>query len=78
MNAIIVGGGHAGAHLCAGLAEAGLGSRVHLVCDEPELAYQRPPLSKALLKNPAEALQQHRAEAWYAEAGINLHRGDGD
>lgn len=73
---VIVGGGHAAAQLCAGLAEAGQGARVHLVCAEAELPYQRPPLSKAFQKNPAEALQLHRSEAWYAEAGITLHRAD--
>ena len=73
---VIVGGGHAGAALCVALAEAGLGARVHLVCDEPVLPYQRPPLSKGFLKNPDDVLALHRAEAWYAEAGITLHRGD--
>ena len=77
MNSIvIVGGGHAGAQLCAALAEAGLGPRTHLVCAEAHLPYQRPPLSKAFLKSPDEALQAHRAEAWYAKAGITLHLGD--
>jgi 3-phenylpropionate/trans-cinnamate dioxygenase ferredoxin reductase subunit len=73
---VIVGGGHAAPPLCAALAEAGLGAQVHLVCAEPQLPYQRPPLSKAYLKNPAETLQLHRAEAWYAQAGITLHRAD--
>ncbi|HOB95222.1 MAG TPA: ferredoxin reductase, partial [Aquabacterium sp.] len=54
---VIIGGGHAAAPLCAALAEAGLGAQVHLVCAEPVLPYQRPPLSKAYLKNPAETLQ---------------------
>ncbi len=73
---VIVGGGHAAAALCNGLAAAGQGARVHLVCEEPELPYQRPPLSKAFLKSPQEVLQPHRAEPWYAEAGITLHRAD--
>ncbi len=73
---VIVGGGHAAAQLCSSLAEAGLGPRVHLVCGEAELPYQRPPLSKAYLKNPAEPLQPLRAEAWYAQAGITVHRND--
>lgn len=73
---VIVGGGHAGVQLCAALATAGQGGRVHLVCDEPELPYQRPPLSKAYLKSADEAVQPHRAEAWFAEGGITLHRGD--
>ena len=73
---VIVGGGHAGAQLCAGLAAAGLGARVHLVCAEAELPYQRPPLSKSFLKSAQEVVQPHRAEAWYVEAGITLHRAD--
>jgi len=73
---VIIGGGHAAAPLCAALAEAGLGAQVQLVCAEPQLPYQRPPLSKAYLKNAAETLQAHRADAWYAQAGITLHRAD--
>ena len=77
MNTIvIIGGGHAAAPLCAALAEAGLGAQVQLVCAEPQLPYQRPPLSKAYLKNPAELLQAHRADAWYAQAGITVHKAD--
>ena len=73
---VIVGGGHAGVQLCAGLVAAGLEREVHLVCEEPELPYQRPPLSKTFLKNPDEALQLHRTESWFAEVGITLHRAD--
>jgi 3-phenylpropionate/trans-cinnamate dioxygenase ferredoxin reductase subunit len=73
---VIVGGGHAAAQLCAGLVTAGQGARVHLVCEEAELPYQRPPLSKAYLKSPHEALQAHRPEAWYVDSGITLHRVD--
>ena len=73
---VIVGGGHAAAQLCTALHEAGLGRRVHLVCEEAELPYQRPPLSKSFLKTAQENLATHRAEAWYVEAGIMLHRAD--
>ena len=73
---VIVGGGHAAANLCAGLAAAAQGARVHLVCEEPDLPYQRPPLSKAFLKSPQEAAQWHRTEPWSLEAGITLHRAD--
>ncbi len=73
---VIVGGGHAAAQLCSALAAAGQGARVHLVCEEAELPYQRPPLSKAYLKNPAETLQSFRVEAWFADAGITVHRAD--
>ena len=73
---VVIGGGHAGAQLCNALAAAGFGPRVHLVCAEPVLPYQRPPLSKAFLKSPDEALQLHRPAEWFAEAGITVHLGD--
>ncbi|MFM9924707.1 FAD-dependent oxidoreductase [Variovorax sp. H27-G14] len=77
MNSIvIIGGGHAAAQLCAGLAEAGQGSRVHLVCEEACEPYHRPPLSKAFLKSAEETTQPHKAADWYREAGITLHLGD--
>jgi 3-phenylpropionate/trans-cinnamate dioxygenase ferredoxin reductase subunit len=73
---VIVGGGHAGVQLCMALAAAGQASGVTLVCGEAELPYQRPPLSKAFVKEPATALQALRPEGWYADAGIRLRRGD--
>jgi 3-phenylpropionate/trans-cinnamate dioxygenase ferredoxin reductase subunit len=73
---VIIGGGHAGAQLCAALAEAGLGAQTDLVCAEAVLPYQRPPLSKAFLKSPDEALQPHRSDEWFAKAGIAVHLGD--
>jgi len=73
---VIVGGGHAAAQLCAGLAAAKEGGRVDLVCAEPDLPYQRPPLSKSFLKDANEALQMQRGEPWFAQAGITLHRAD--
>ncbi|MBO9515228.1 MAG: FAD-dependent oxidoreductase [Variovorax sp.] len=75
-NIVIIGGGHAAAQLCAGLAEAGQGARIHLVCEEAAIPYHRPPLSKTFLKSPDETPQLHRPEAWYAENGISLHLGD--
>ena len=73
---VIVGGGHAAAQLCASLVEAGQGGRVHLVCEEAELPYQRPPLSKSFLEAADAPLQLHRSEAWYVEHGVTLHRAD--
>lgn len=73
---VIVGGGHAAAALCAALAEAGEGGRVHLVSAENDLPYQRPPLSKGFLKKADEAIAHHKAAAWYAEQGIQTHLGD--
>src|SRR2546430_13270731 len=73
---VIVGGGHAGAQLCAALAAAKRARGVHLICAEPQLPYQRPPLSKSFLKYPTTQFQWHRAETWFAEAGITVHRAD--
>jgi 3-phenylpropionate/trans-cinnamate dioxygenase ferredoxin reductase subunit len=73
---VIIGGGHAGAALCAQLATAGLGAHTVLVCQEADLPYQRPPLSKSFLKNPEEPVQPHRNEAWFQEQGITVHAGD--
>jgi 3-phenylpropionate/trans-cinnamate dioxygenase ferredoxin reductase subunit len=75
-NIVIVGGGHAAAQLCACLADAGQGGRVHLVCEEPALPYQRPPLSKTYLKQQGERAQPFRDAAWYAAQGIQVHAGD--
>lgn len=73
---VVVGGGHSAAQLCAGLAEAGMGACVHLVCEEPVLPYQRPPLSKSFLKNPQESTLAIRATEWYAQTGITVYQGD--
>jgi len=73
---VIVGGGHAGAQLCAQLAAEGHGARVRLVCAEPQLPYQRPPLSKQFLKSQNESLQTQRDAAWFATQSIQTHLGD--
>lgn len=73
---VIIGGGHAAAQLCAGLAEAGQGARVHLVCEEACEPYHRPPLSKAFLKSDEEVPQLHKPADWYRDAGITLHLGE--
>ncbi len=73
---VIVGGGHAAAALCAALAEAGQGARIHMVCAEDDLPYQRPPLSKGFLKKADEEIGLHRGVAWFAEHGIQTHLGD--
>ena len=73
---VIVGGGHAGAHLCGALVAAGRAGSTHLVCEDADWPYHRPPLSKRFLESPTETLQLHRPESWFAEAGIRVHRAD--
>lgn len=47
---IIVGAGHAGGRAALTLREAGYAGRIVLIGDEAHLPYERPPLSKGLLK----------------------------
>jgi 3-phenylpropionate/trans-cinnamate dioxygenase ferredoxin reductase component len=48
-DVLIVGAGHAGAHSAASLRQAGFAGSIAIVGDEPELPYERPPLSKEYL-----------------------------
>ena len=50
---IIVGGGHGGSQLAASLRSEGYDGPLTLVTAENDIPYQRPPLSKAFLKDPA-------------------------
>jgi 3-phenylpropionate/trans-cinnamate dioxygenase ferredoxin reductase subunit len=73
---VVIGGGHAAAQICASLSELGQGAKIHLVCEEDFLPYQRPPLSKAFFKKEDEPIQFIRAKTWYEQQGITLHLGD--
>ena len=48
-NILIVGSGLAGVTAAGALREYGFGGRIVLIGDEPELPYDRPPLSKSVL-----------------------------
>lgn len=69
---VVVGGGHAAAQLCASLAEAGAGNRVVMITAEPHVPYQRPPLSKAYLKDVDAAPAWLRAESYYDTHGVTV------
>ena len=49
MAVVIVGGGHAGGQAAASLRQEGYAGPVVLLAEEPQLPYQRPPLSKQYL-----------------------------
>ncbi len=51
---VVVGGGHAAAQVVDSLRRDGFGGRMVLVAGEPELPYQRPPLSKKFLAGELE------------------------
>lgn len=70
---MIIGGGPAAAAAVAGYRDAGGTGEIVLVANEPELPYDRPPLSKEFLRGEAEEsdLPLH-PRAHYAEHGVEL------
>jgi 3-phenylpropionate/trans-cinnamate dioxygenase ferredoxin reductase subunit len=64
---VIVGGGHAGAQAVDSLRRDGFAGRLVLVAGEPELPYQRPPLSKKYLAGELEADRLPIRHAQYYE-----------
>jgi len=65
-DVLIVGAGHAGAQAAMALRQQGFDGTVAIVGDEPELPYDRPPLSKEYLAGEKEweRLVFRSAEAW--------------
>ncbi|NIC43235.1 FAD-dependent oxidoreductase [Aquabacterium sp. A08] len=73
---VIVGAGHAGSELALAARQQGWTGDILLLGDEPDLPYQRPPLSKAYLlgQTDAAALALRQPEA-YATAGVRVRLG---
>jgi len=70
---VIIGGGHAGGSVAAQLRQKGWQGRIVLVGEEPELPYQRPPLSKEWLSGEAaENKILLRAAPFYERGRIEL------
>lgn len=65
-DVLIVGAGHAGAQTAITLRSLGFEGTIGLVGDEPELPYERPPLSKEYLsgEKPFERIQLRPASYW--------------
>ncbi len=73
---VIVGGGVAGASAAEALRGEGFDGRIVLVGEERELPYQRPPLSKQLLRREIEReAVTLRASEFYASNSIDLRLG---
>lgn len=70
---VVIGGGLAGGKAVEALREQGYDGSLTLVADEPDLPYERPPLSKDFLQGKAgfDAAVVHPAE-WYDENNIDL------
>jgi len=73
---VIIGAGHAGGALAAQLREQGHRGPLCVIGDEPYLPYQRPPLSKAILKGTAETASLFlRNATFYPENDIEVRTG---
>ena len=72
-DVLIVGGGHAGAAAAIALRQEKFAGTIAIVSAEPELPYERPPLSKEYLagEKSFERLLIRPASFW-AERGIDL------
>jgi 3-phenylpropionate/trans-cinnamate dioxygenase ferredoxin reductase subunit len=70
---VIVGASLAGAKAAEGAREAGFEDRIVLIGDEDTAPYERPPLSKAVLRGEAdvESTRVH-PDGFYAEHGIEV------
>lgn len=71
---VAIGASHGAVEFAAVLRQRGFDGSVLLVGDEPELPYQRPPLSKEFLKPEAEALPL-KGEMFYGANAIDLRLG---
>ena len=70
---VVIGGGQAGFQLANSLRAHGFNGTVRLVCDEPSLPYQRPPLSKAFLSGEVFADELSFATAeFYRDESIDV------
>ena len=75
-SVLIVGGGAAGLAAIETLRSEGYAGALTMVCDEPELPYDRPPLSKQVLTGAWAAERTRFREAGhYARLGVRLVRG---
>ena len=74
---VIVGGGLAAAKAIEGIRESDSDGMIVLVAEENRLPYERPPLSKAVLKgeDEMETAFTHDRD-WYFEQGVELRLGN--
>lgn len=73
---LLVGGGVASVRCARTLRREGFAGRIVLVGEEPVPPYNRPPLSKELLRDELpDELVQAEAASWYERRGIELRLG---
>ena len=70
---LIVGGGLAGGCAAEGIREVDPDGSLLLVADEPELPYNRPPLTKTLWSGKQQVDNIYlRDAAWYERQGVQI------
>lgn len=76
MRTVIVGAGIAGVSAAGGLRAGGCTDEIVLICDEPELPYRRPPVSKEIIRGEktADEIRIKKAE-WFGDQEITLRTG---
>ena len=72
---IVIGGGHAGSQVAASLRADGYDGPLTLISAERDIPYQRPPLSKAFLKDAKHDLLPLRPQSFYDKERIALRLG---
>ena len=73
---LIVGAGHGGAHAAAQLRQLGFAGSIAIVGEEPELPYERPPLSKDCLAGDKDFDRMLlRPESFWAERHVAMLTG---
>jgi 3-phenylpropionate/trans-cinnamate dioxygenase ferredoxin reductase subunit len=76
MTFVVVGGGLAGAKAVETLRDEGYAGAVTLIGAEPELPYERPPLSKEYLRGEAERADAYvNPPSWYEQNEVELLTG---
>lgn len=69
---VVLGGGHAGAAAVATLRSEGFDGPIRLISADDEIPYQKPPLSKAFIKDAATEPMPIRPEAFYTTNAVDL------
>jgi 3-phenylpropionate/trans-cinnamate dioxygenase ferredoxin reductase subunit len=74
---LIIGGGVGGASACDSLRQFDPKGSVTLISNEPYVPYQRPPLSKSVLRDSHVSIEKlvEKTEDWYKKKGIELRLG---
>lgn len=75
-DVVVIGAGHGGVELAAALRQRKFGGSITLLSDEPDLPYQRPPLSKDYIKRAANTpALMLKPESFFTDNDIDLRLG---